>query len=145
MRIDDVYGDRADHHQEIMMMTAEELHAAHPFTATIKFNLSMTKMQFNEKAVKRAASPASCILGTAKDGSSHSWVVGNEAGEVLPKFLMAKLIAIESGKVWGNSVTIRTSDSERARLYAMVREAQLRDIAPLAIKKEKGTKRARGK
>ena len=39
----------------------------------------------------------------------------NEEGEVLPKFLMQKFIAIESGKVFGKPTSIVTSDAERDR------------------------------
>ena len=61
----------------------------------------------------------------------------------------AKFIAIESGKVFGRALTTTITADERDRLYAMAREAQLRDIKPLAVKPEKGelegvkTKRAR--
>jgi hypothetical protein len=50
--------------------------------------------------------------------------------------LAAKLIAIESGKVFGAQMSITIDDEERDRLYAMVREAQLRGISPLAITKQ---------
>ena len=46
-------------------------------------------------------------------------------------------------------MTTTVTEDERDRLYAMAREAQLRDIKPLAVKPEKGehecvkTKRAR--
>ena len=45
--------------------------------------------------------------------------------------LAAKLITIESGKVFGAQMSITIDDEERDRLYAMVREAQLRGISPL--------------
>ena len=133
-----MYGERKDRHQLIMMMNADELHEAHPWTAQLSFNQAQLKKEIDEKAIKKAASPSSCILGCAADGSPHSWVVGNEAGELLPKFLMAKLQVIESGKVYGRFCSITTNDEEKDRLFAMVREAQLRGIPPLAIKKERG-------
>ena len=55
----------------------------------------------------------------------------------------AKLIAIESNKVFGQCMTITTSDDQRDRLYAMVREAQLRGIKPLAVQPEKVKKEKR--
>ena len=54
--------------------------------------------------------------------------------------LAAKLIAIESGKVFGAQMSITIDDEERDRLYAMVREAQLRGISPLAITKQQKKK-----
>ena len=33
-----VYGERSDRHQEIMMMDADALHDAHPFTEDLVFN-----------------------------------------------------------------------------------------------------------
>ena len=33
-----VYGERSDRHQEIMMMDADALHEAHPFTEALIFN-----------------------------------------------------------------------------------------------------------
>lgn len=33
-----VYGERSDRHQEIMMMDADALHEAHPFTEDLVFN-----------------------------------------------------------------------------------------------------------
>ena len=138
MRVDDIYGERKDRHQRILLLSSGALHAEFPWTADLVFNERMKKGEFSEKAIKDAGAPAtSCIFGD-KDGRSHAWVVGNEQGEVLPKILMAKLITIESSKVFGNVTTIVTGDAERDRLFAMVREAQLRGIPPLAIKKEKG-------
>ena len=40
-------------------------------------------------------------------------------------------------------MTITTSDDQRDRLYAMVREAQLRGIKPLAVQPEKAKKEKR--
>ena len=132
MRVDDVYGDRSARHQRIMMLSASALHDEFPWTADLAFNSSMTKGQFDEKAIP----DASCIMGS-KAGVEHRYCVGNEQGEILPKFLMAKLVVIESGKTFGRPSTIVTNDSERDRLFAMVREAQIRGIQPLAIKEEK--------
>ena len=54
--------------------------------------------------------------------------------------LAAKLIVIESGKAFGAQMSITIDDEERDRLYAMVREAQLRGISPLAITKQQKKK-----
>jgi len=121
------------------MMDAAELHEAHPFTEALTFNEVMAKKEFTERAVP----DESCIMGVDKDGKQHRFCVGNEQGELLPKFLMAKLIAIESNKVFGQCMTITTSDDQRDRLYAMVREAQLRGIKPLAVQPEKVKKEKR--
>eukprot|EP00316_Scyphosphaera_apsteinii_P003732 CAMPEP_0119319200 /NCGR_PEP_ID=MMETSP1333-20130426/48726_1 /TAXON_ID=418940 /ORGANISM="Scyphosphaera apsteinii, Strain RCC1455" /LENGTH=109 /DNA_ID=CAMNT_0007325555 /DNA_START=139 /DNA_END=468 /DNA_ORIENTATION=- len=106
----------------------------------------MAKKQFDEKAVP----DASCLLGVKEDGSQHRWVVGNEEGEILPKFLWAKFVAIESGKVFGKPLKTTTDVTQRDRLYAMAREAQLRGIQPFKLKEEgrgeisgKGKKRCR--
>ena len=40
---------------------------------------------------------------------------------------------IESGIAFGNAHGVETPEDQKDKLYAMVREAQLRDIAPLAI------------
>ena len=118
-------------------------------------------------------------MGVSSDGKPHRFCVGNEQGEILPKFLMgertapisnlplvtcyllyatcprtpygylfhirptAKFIVIESGKVFGRALTTTITDDERDRLYAMAREAQHRDIKPLAVKPEKGVKTKR--
>lgn len=55
----------------------------------------------------------------------------------------AKFIVIESNKVFGRALTTTTTEDERDRLYAMAREAQLRDIKPLAVKPEKSVKTKR--
>ena len=138
----------------------------------------MLKGQFTEKLIP----DESCIMGVSSDGKPHRFCVGNEQGEILPKFLMgqrtrasnllpasactcyiastyprtpdgqpqlfhvrptAKFIVIESGKVFGRALTTTITDDERDRLYAMAREAQLRDIKPLAVKSEKGVKTKR--
>ena len=49
------------------------------------------------------------------------------------KVLMRKLQTIESGKAFGQPMQVTVSDEEKDRLYSMVREAQLRDIQPLAV------------
>ena len=186
MRADDVYGQRKDRHQRILMMNETELHSEYLWTSALTFNTSMTKKEINEKSIKAGNAPeASTILGD-KAGATHRWVIGNEAGEVLPRFLMQKFIVIEviflplsaephfactgtltdippphhvccavrrayhsqtyrlhttyaaqSGKVYGRETDIVTSDAERDRLFAMVREAQLRGIQPLALKEDK--------
>ena len=38
LRYCQVYGERSDRHQEIMMMDADALHEAHPFTEALIFN-----------------------------------------------------------------------------------------------------------
>merc|ERR1712170_20345 len=111
-----------------MLMTAEELHAAYPWSEDLKFNETMLKKGVDEKAVKAAGAKAaeegreyiSCIYGV-KNEKRFCFVVGNEAGEILPKFLMAKLIMIESGIAYGNPIQITTSEAEKDRLFAMVR------------------------
>jgi hypothetical protein len=87
MKQDALYGVRSDRHQAIMMMDADELHAAHTFTAELTFNEAMLKSQFDEAKVP----DASCIFGVSiKDGKPHRFCVGNEDAEILPKFLMGK-------------------------------------------------------
>lgn len=87
MKQDALYGMRSDRHQAIMMMDADELHAAHTFTAELTFNEAMLKSQFDEAKVP----DASCIFGVSiKEGKPHRFCVGNEHAEILPKFLMGK-------------------------------------------------------
>ena len=87
MKQDALYGVRSDRHQAIMMMDADELHAAHTFTAELTFNEAMLKSQFDEAKVP----DASCIFGVSiKEGKPHRFCVGNEHAEILPKFLMGK-------------------------------------------------------
>jgi len=107
-----MYGFREMHHHHILMMTEEQLHEAHPFVVSLVFNEVMKKKDFNEKNVPDEA----CIMGVRMDNrKTHRFVVGNEQGEILPRFLSAKWIAIESGKVYGNPLTIETSDEEKAK------------------------------
>ena len=135
-------GERKDRHQRILMLSPTDLHTEFPWTEALVFNESMKKGEFSEAKIKNASAPkTSCIFGS-KEGKSHAWIIGNEEGEILPKFLMQKFITIESGKVFGNVTTIVTGDTERDRLFAMVREAQHRGIQPLAIKEIKAPKRA---
>lgn len=100
MKVDDIYGPRKQRHQAIMLMEEEELHAKHPWTKDVVFNEVMKKGEFSEKNVP----DASVIGGTKADGKPQRWVVGNEQGEILPKFLMQKFISIESGKVGRHSM-----------------------------------------
>jgi hypothetical protein len=119
MKIDDVYGMRSDRHQHIMEMSEDELHAEYPWAQALVYNESMLKADFVEKSVRALVPPldrcthtlaalvrrsqvpdASVIHGTTVKGGPHRFCVGNEQGEILPKFLMAKLIVIESNKVW---------------------------------------------
>ena len=146
MREDNVYGERKDRHQAILLMDASALHLAFPWTSDLVFNESMMKSELDEKKIKEkdGAPKTSTILGD-KDGEVHRWIIGNEAGEILPKFLLAKFITIESGKVFGNKTSIVTSDEERDRLFATVREAQLRGVQPLALKEAKKAKRGTSK
>ena len=77
------------------MMNETELHSEYLWTSALTFNTSMTKKEINEKSIKAGNAPeASTILGD-KAGATHRWVIGNEAGEVLPRFLMQKFIVIE--------------------------------------------------
>jgi len=46
----------------------------------------MLKNQFSEKLIP----DESCIMGVCKDGKPHRFCVGNEQGEILPKFLMGQ-------------------------------------------------------
>ena len=82
--VSQIYGERKDRHQEIMMMNSRALHEMFPFTATLKFNEVLTKGQFVEKNIP----DESCIFGLATDGTQHRFCVGNEEGEILPKFLL---------------------------------------------------------
>ena len=135
-------GERKDRHQRILLLSATELHSEFPWTQDLVFNEQMKKGEFSEARIKDSSAPVtSCIFGH-KDGKTHVWVVGNEEGEILPKFLLAKFITIESGRAFGNVVSIVTEDSERDKLFAMVREAQVRGIQPLAIKEDKQKSKA---
>lgn len=128
MRADQIYGARSDRHQQIMLLSADELHEQYGFTAELVFNETMTKKEFNEKNVP----PASILEGTkGKDDKieTYSWVIGNEQGEILPKFLMNKLVAIESNKVFGKELKTKTSDEQKDRLFAIVREARLHRLS----------------
>ena len=66
------------------MMDAVALHEAHPFAERLTFNEVMLKKGFDERAIP----DESCIMGVDKDGKPHRFCVGNEQGEILPKFLM---------------------------------------------------------
>lgn len=46
----------------------------------------MLKSQFNEKLIP----DESCIMGVSSEGKQHRFCVGNEQGEILPKFLMGE-------------------------------------------------------
>jgi ribosomal protein L12E/L44/L45/RPP1/RPP2 len=46
------------------------------------------------------------------------------------------------GQVFGQTLTVTTSNAQRDRLYVLVREAQLRGIKPLAIKQPKAKAKA---
>ena len=46
----------------------------------------MLKSEFSEKLVP----DESCIMGVRSDGKPHRFCVGNEQGEILPKFLMGQ-------------------------------------------------------
>ena len=46
----------------------------------------MLKNQFSEKLIP----DESCIMGVSSDGKPHRFCVGNEQGEILPKFLMGQ-------------------------------------------------------
>ena len=132
VKYDALYGDRSRRHDEILTLSAGALHARFPFTVELKFNTTMTKKSgYSESQAKKVA--ASFLHGTKANGKPHQWVFGNQFGEVLPKFLMIKWQTIESGIAFGNAHGVETPEDQKDKLYAMVREAQLRDIAPLAI------------
>jgi len=62
MKVDAIYGERADRHQRIMDLSADDLHSEFPWTATLEFNETMAKAEFDEKIV-----PAeSCIMGARR-------------------------------------------------------------------------------
>ena len=44
------------------------------------------KSEFSEKLIP----DESCIMGVRSDGKPHRFCVGNEQGEILPKFLMGQ-------------------------------------------------------
>ena len=46
----------------------------------------MLKSEFSEKLIP----DESCIMGVRSDGKPHRFCVGNEQGEILPKFLMGQ-------------------------------------------------------
>ena len=111
MKFETIYGDRSKRHHAIMLMPQQKLHEKYPWVADVVFNETMTKKEFNEKLVP----DESCLLGTKPDGKRYRFVVGNEQGEILPKFLMAKFKMIESGVVWGNPLTIEVDKEQRDR------------------------------
>ena len=69
-----------------MMMDAATLHDIHPFTEALIFNEAMVKGKFKERDIP----DKSCIMGIKEDGKQHRFCVGNEQGEILPKFLMGE-------------------------------------------------------
>jgi len=141
------HGPRNPAFQRILNMTEEELHEAYPFTSELVFNEKMQRGEFSEARVPESA----CFYGNKpvlmpqqnRDGeyltlperrSTHRWVVGNEAGEILPRYLESAFVAMESGDELFNDVTrTRTSDPQRMRLYAIIRQAQLRAISPFDV------------
>lgn len=51
MKADDCYGDRSDRHWAIMLMSEEDLHEEHPWTAALAFHETMKKGEFKESQV----------------------------------------------------------------------------------------------
>ena len=101
------------------MLTEEQLHERFPWTAELAFNTSMTKKDVDEKTVPDGV----VLLGYKTENGKekvHRFNIGNNAGEILPKLLMAKFQMIESGVVYGNemsrllwSPTLRLSTASR--------------------------------
>ena len=97
---DAVYGDRSQRHHAILMLGPDELHAQFPLTQALAFNQTMTKKSgYSESAAKKI--PGSVLNATKQNGRPHLWVIGNQLGELLPKFLMTKWVTIESGVAFG--------------------------------------------
>lgn len=141
------YGPRVATVHGVLQLTAEQLHEAYPFTSTLVFNETMQRGEFNESNVP----PEACVTGSQASllpprdhGRSdsclperrvtHRWVVGNEQGEILPRYLQNAWIAIESGEeLYSNAVRLRVDTPQVARLFAMIREAQLRAVSPFDV------------
>lgn len=112
MKIDDVFGFRSDHHQEIMMLSFDELHQRYPFTAELQFNMTMKKASVDEKSVPDDV----CIFGyKTVDGDEkvHRFNCGNNDGEILPLLLFSKFKLIESGMAWGKQISTLPQNSNR--------------------------------
>lgn len=143
------HGPRIGTLHEILGMAPEELHEAYPFTAGLVFNQKMLRGEFQASHVpdevvlvgsKIYPMPANhyTFHGTLPGNRApHRWVVGNEAGEILPLFLEIAWKAIESGEERYSTATgLRLDTQQVARLYAMVREAQLRAIPPFDVHRD---------
>ena len=143
------HGPRIGTLHEILGMAPEELHEAYPFTAGLVFNQKMLRGEFQVSHVpdevvlvgsKIYPMPANhyTFPGTLPGNRApHRWVVGNEAGEILPLFLEIAWKAIESGEERYSTATgLRLDTQQVARLYAMVREAQLRAIPPFDVHRD---------
>ena len=86
------------------MLTEEQLHERFPWTAELAFNTSMTKKDVDEKTVPDGV----VLLGYKTENGKekvHRFNTGNNAGEIMPKLLMAKFQMIESGVVSGNEMS----------------------------------------
>ena len=61
-------------------------------------------------------------------------VIGNEQGEILPAYLHAAWCMIEARKERGDAHSepehVMANDAQRQKLYAIIREAQLRALPP---------------
>ena len=139
------------HCEEALRMSPVELHDAYPWTADLAFNETMRRGDpgFDEATIPDEM----CIFGSKASNveprnigprglrrgqlrTAHHWVIGNDAGEILPYHLYAAFVAIESGVDQSIHVRdARADDDERARMYAIVREAQARAIAPFDLRR----------
>jgi len=150
------------------MLTEEQLHERFPWTAELAFNTSMTKKDVDEKTVPDgvvllgyktekgvekvhrfntcAATPAPAACTTPVSGSLAHLVglSGNNAGEILPKLLMAKLQMIESGVAYGQQISrllwnpnLRLSHARRTRrsTFPTLQPSRVR-LSPLSAEPE---------
>ena len=144
----ETHGPRLDTFQMVLQLSTAELHDAHPWTSDLIFNEKLQRGEFDQ-------SKGMSILGTKpkvlppRDRSpfqfgpraqadpgrtAHRWVIGNEAGELIPQMLHIAFKAIESGaEEYSDAERGSTDDAQRLRMYAMVREAQLRAIPPFDV------------
>ena len=82
----------------------------------------MKKGAFSEKNVERNGPEDSILYGEMANGKTHAFVIGNEQGKILPKFLMTKFITIESGVVYGRPMATTLDDEQRDRFLAMMND-----------------------
>ena len=123
------HGARLDTHHEILALSQDELRERHPWTKGLRFNERMLRGEFDESCVP----DDSCLFGTAPRGAKR-WVIGNEQGEILPAYLHAAWCMIEARKERGDAHSepehVMANDAQRQKLYAIIREAQLRALPP---------------